>query len=59
MTNSKRDSAGDIRAKIERSSLGTRDARLARSRVSDAAADKVVSKAAAYPKAVSNRRSGG
>lgn len=49
----------NIRAKIERSSLGTKDARQARARVTDAAARKVVSRAAAYPKALPSMRNGG
>ncbi len=49
----------DIRAKIERSSLGTKDAQRARARVTDAAARKVVSRAAAYPKALPTKKSGG
>lgn len=50
---------GSIRVKIERSSFGTRDARQARARVSDAAAAKVVGRAAAYPKSVTSKKSGG
>lgn len=49
----------DIRAKIERSSFGTRDARQARARVTDADARKVVSRAAAYPKSLPGKRAGG
>jgi hypothetical protein len=49
----------DIRTKIERSSLGTKDARKARARVTDAAAHKVVSRAAAYPKSLQQEKSGG
>lgn len=49
----------DIRAKIERSSLGTKDARQARARVTDADARKVVSRAAAYPRAMPAKKNGG
>jgi hypothetical protein len=49
----------DIRAKIERSSFGTRDARQARAGVTDADARKVVSRAAAYPKALPAKKIGG
>jgi hypothetical protein len=49
----------DIRIKIERSSFGTKDARRARARVTDAAAHKVVSRAAAYPKLLQQRKTGG
>ncbi len=49
----------DIRVKIERSSFGTKDARQARARVTDADARKVVSRAAAYPKVLPQKKSGG
>jgi hypothetical protein len=50
---------GSIRAKIERSSLGSRDARQARSRISDATAAKIVGRAATYPKSLPRKNYGG
>lgn len=48
-----------IGAKIERSSLGTPEARRVRSKVPDSAARAVTQKAAAYPREIRRRQGGG
>lgn len=49
----------DIRQKVERSSLGTKQARAARRTVSTTAASKVVARAASLPTPVRAKKSGG
>ena len=51
--------SSSIRAKVERSSLGTPDARRERARIADSDARMVVSRAAAYPTEVRARDRGG
>jgi len=49
----------DIRQQVERSSLGTKQARAARRTVSTAAASKVVARAANMPRPARAKKSGG